>query len=236
MNGITEGTHWNTVEAVACPVWALLLALGRIAIAPAQATAPGGAPPPGSASPALTITVRVYNYAQIPEGILRAAERETARIFSETGVETLWVECRVSRTQPQSPACKQPFSSSDLVLRLLPPHMAGAVPSYADTFGIALTGKDRPGTDAIIFYGRVAELSRSESLYTQDTLPAVMAHEIGHLLLDGGHSPTGLMRAKWDREELKLAERRQLEFTPEQSVLIRKEVAARRAHADGRTQ
>jgi hypothetical protein len=235
MNGRTKGRDWNATKAGAWWGWALVLALGRIGTAPAQATAPGGAPPAASANLGLTITLRVYNYARVPAWTLGTAERETAGIFAETGVENVWVECRVSRAQPQSPACKRPISSSDLFLRLLPPRMARAVPADGDTFGMAFTEKDRPGTDAFIFYGRVAELARAESLYEWDILAVVMAHEIGHLLLGGGHSPTGIMRAKWDHNVLKLAARRQLQFTPEQSVLIRKEVAVRQAAGDGRS-
>jgi hypothetical protein len=235
MNGRTEGRDWKATKAGAWAGWALMLALEVAATAAAQLPSPGGAPPPGSANSGLAITLRVYNYARVPGWTLGMAERETARIFRETGVETRWIDCRLSAAEPPIPACKQPFGGSDLFLRLLPPQMARAVPSDGDTFGLALTEKDRPGTDAIIFYGRVAELARAESLYEWDILAAVMAHEIGHLLLGGDHSPMGIMRAKWDHEVLKLAARRQLQFTPEQFVLIRKEVA-RRANRDGRGQ
>jgi len=114
--------------------------------------------------------------------------------------------------------------------------MARAFPSYADAFGITLAEKDWPGTDALILYGRVAELARTEHLFEQEILAAVMAHEIGHLLLGVSHSSTGIMRAKWNQEELILAEQGLPHFTPEQSLLIRDEVAARRAGADGRSQ
>jgi hypothetical protein len=140
------------------------------------------------------------------------------------------MDCQVSTAEPQTPACKQPLSSTDLFLKLLPPSMTRDVASAGDTFGLALTEKDRPGTNVIIFYGRVAELARAESLYKWDILAAVMAHEIGHLLLLGtGHSPTGIMRAKLNRWDLLQAGRGQLKFTPEQSLLIRDEVAARQA-------
>jgi len=48
-----------------------------------------------------------------------------------------------------------------------------------------------------------------------------MAHEIGHLLLPYGHSATGLMRAKWDEKDLRLAVHGQLNFTAEEAELIR---------------
>jgi len=234
MNGRTEGRDRVAVGAAGCGIWALVLALGGMATAAAQINSLGDGLPPGSANPGLTITLRVYNYARIPARTLSTAEQETARIFRKTGVETAWIECRVSTAEPHTPACERPFSRFDLFLRLLPPHMARAVPSYADTFGITFAEKDRPGTDTVILYGRVAELARTEYLYEQDILAAVMAHEIGHLLLGGGHSPTGIMRAKWNQKELKLAGQGQLQFTPEQSLLIRDELAARWADADRR--
>ena len=236
MNGRRDGRDWKAVGVGACAAWAVMFAIQGITPTSSQIASPGGAPPPGSANPGPTIILRVYNYARVPALTLSTAERETKRIFRKTGVETAWIECRVSTAEPRTPACERPFTSSDLFLRLLPPHMARALPSYADTFGITFAGTDRPGTDAVILYGRVAALARTEYLYEQDILAAVMAHEIGHLLVGGGHSPTGIMRAKWNRRELLLAGRGQLVFTPEQSLLIRDEVAARRAHADGRSQ
>jgi hypothetical protein len=232
MNGRRDVRDSKAVAAGACAAWAVVLALQGTTPASAQITSPEGAPPPGSVNPGKTITLRVYNYARIPRAILITAEGETTRIFRKTGVETAWIDCRVSTVEPRTPACEQPFTSSDLFLRLLPPHMARAVPSYADTFGITFAERNRLGTDAIILCGRVMELARTEYLYEQDILAAVMAHEIGHLLLGGEHSPTGIMRAKWNRGELRMAGQGLLQFTPEQSLLIRDEVA-RRADGDG---
>jgi hypothetical protein len=48
-----------------------------------------------------------------------------------------------------------------------------------------------------------------------------MAHEIGHLFLPYGHSATGLMRADRNAKDLDLALDRRLNFTSEQSELIR---------------
>jgi hypothetical protein len=236
MSRTAEGRDWRAAGAGACGVCALVLALGGVATAAAQITAPGAIRLPGSANPSLAITLRIYNYARVPARTLSRAERETAEIFRTAGVETAWIECRVSSADPPTPACDQPVASSDLFLKLLPPPMARAFPSYADTFGITLAEKDWPGTDALVFYGRLAALARAQHLSEQDILAVVMAHEVGHLLLGIGHSPTGIMRAKWNQRELILAERGLLLFTPEQSHLIRDKVTARRAGAEGRGQ
>jgi hypothetical protein len=112
MNRRMEGRESKAVGAVACGLWALVLALGPIAAAEAQITSPGGAPPPGNANPGLTITLRVYNYARVPVRTLTKAERKTGEIFRMTGVEAAWIDCRVSTADPPTPGCYQPVSSS----------------------------------------------------------------------------------------------------------------------------
>ncbi|MCP5109230.1 MAG: hypothetical protein GY953_00180, partial [bacterium] len=39
----------------------------------------------------LEISIRVYNYAGLSDSVLERAQRETAHILRETGVETRWV-------------------------------------------------------------------------------------------------------------------------------------------------
>ena len=57
----------------------------------------------------------------------------------------------------------------------------------------------------------------------------VMAHEIGHLLLQSTvHSQAGLMRAEFSRSDLKKAAQRQLRFNNEQVESIRRSLLARR--------
>jgi Zn-dependent protease with chaperone function len=176
----------------------------------------------------LKITLRVYNYARVPPAVQIPAEQETAMILRKAGVETAWIDCQLSRAETPKPACDKPFSDLDLILRLLPPSMARAVAPYQDTFGIALAGKGKPGTNAIILYGGVPDLARTGYAHQQDILAAVMAHEIGHLLLgSNSHSSTGIMRAKLTRDELELARFGRLLFTPEQSAQLRAAIMAR---------
>ena len=55
-----------------------------------------------------------------------------------------------------------------------------------------------------------------------------MAHEIGHLLLGANsHSCTGIMQAFWSGEELSLAARADMLFTPEQSRQMKTRLAER---------
>jgi hypothetical protein len=55
-----------------------------------------------------------------------------------------------------------------------------------------------------------------------------MAHEIGHLLLGANsHSRTGIMRAFWSGDDLTLAARAYLLFTPGQSRQMKTRLAER---------
>lgn len=84
---------------------------------------------------------------------------------------------------------------------------------------------------AYVSYNRVERIARTylnaprrramDDIDTVIVLAHAMAHEVGHLLLPHGHSATGLMRAGWDGQNLRLAVRAQLKFTPEQAELIR---------------
>jgi hypothetical protein len=59
-------------------------------------------------------------------------------------------------------------------------------------------------------------------------LGAALAHEIGHLLLGArSHVPRGVMCPRLGRQQLKMASRGELLFTPEQAARIRAEVAQR---------
>jgi hypothetical protein len=79
-----------------------------------------------------------------------------------------------------------------------------------------------------VFYHRVEELARKAQGLQYQILGNTMAHEIGHLLLGStGHSPTGIMKAKWSREELQPSAIGFLVFTPQQATLIQNDVTNR---------
>jgi hypothetical protein len=70
-----------------------------------------------------------------------------------------------------------------------------------------------------VSYGR---MEQSTPLYRGKYLGHFMAHGLGHSLLPQySHSSTGLMRARWNRDDLERAQHGQLGFTPEQANLIR---------------
>jgi hypothetical protein len=172
----------------------------------------------------LRITVRIQDYAQVPQKILAEAEREATAMLEDTGVDFMWAHCSVGALA-SDPVCMQPFRATDLALRILPPLTGAQLPLSGDSFGFAATSTDRrPSFLASVLYHRVEALSDSLGYSRAATLGYVLAHEIGHLLLGtNSHSPFGIMRARLTREDLL----RPLRFTSAQAGLIRADVRAR---------
>jgi hypothetical protein len=197
-----------------------VLALIVIALAPALARS----------QPDLKITVRVYNYAQLPDGTLASAEAEARRIFNAAGVDPVWLACFELRAHSQSgatnPDCAGTSDGATVVLRILPgsPPAKAALPDTM--FGVAVGS-----AVASVFYGRIGELThdfRGSDSEISVFLGIAITHELGHLLLGpDSHSPTGVMCANWDWSQLHSALTGHQFFTSQQSKQIRNEVLAR---------
>jgi hypothetical protein len=54
----------------------------------------------------LSITVRLYNYAGVPEYVILPAEDRATRIIREAGVEVEWLDCPFTAAERmKKPAC-----------------------------------------------------------------------------------------------------------------------------------
>lgn len=187
----------------------------------------------------LTINLYVYNYAQVPERTLREAENQAGEIFRKIGVNTLWVQVPfISREKQLEFLSRRSQNSSGLDLRISIPSpltvktMEKHLGRQDHVFGLSMYAKDTPGHLAYVFYHRIEEFVRAQNLHEHKArlLGLAMAHEIGHLLLPlYPHSSRGVMRATWNRQDFELAARGNLDFTPKQTELIRREVLKRSA-------
>jgi hypothetical protein len=168
------------------------------------------------------ITVRVFNYAEIPPEALARAEREVIRIFSTTGIQAHWLNCPLSPTTAHNAAiCPGSWLWTDLLLRVIP---LATADRGNNALGFALPSSEG-GIVAVIFYDRVEELTKAGVAGAGQILGYAVAHEIGHLLLGSIiHSCTGIMSSPWSREDVKLA---RLLFTRGQARMMRGEVVRR---------
>jgi hypothetical protein len=178
----------------------------------------------------LAFTVHVTNYAKMAPEKLATAETVASEIFTQAGVRIVWVD---SGTAPQGLAGQTSGALLNIWLNILPSTMANRLGRFDDMMGLAPgAGPDRRVVYA--FYDVIDAFARTESMASKNPLPPalilghVIAHEIGHLLLNlETHSSTGIMRGDWNRRVLKDAKGGLLVFTSQQAEVIRSEVIRR---------
>jgi hypothetical protein len=149
------------------------------------------------------LTVRVYDYSQVSAHVRAKAREGIAAIFQRVGAELIWVDCPVSGGVENRPAaCDSRPVPGLLTLKVVPESMAAGFRLPPGKFGLAIRGYG-----AYIFFDRLRKHAVSESLPLASILAIVTAHELGHLLLEAGHSPAGLMTEGLLRGQFRDAER-----------------------------
>ena len=169
-------------------------------------------------------TVSVYNDANVPAEAVASAEAAASRIFRHAGLEVKWIACAPpGDTTSNSPDCRRAAFPTHLHVRILSQsrNLAGS------TLGISYLGADGVGCYSDIFFAPVTALHSSSGQEVGSILGYVMAHEIAHLLLGtNSHSVVGIMKARWQEEDLRSAKKGELLFTLAQSQTMRERLAS----------
>ena len=166
-----------------------------------------------------TVTVSLFNDARVPPSIIDSAEKSASRIFAQAGIELRWILCgRQEESVEQQRACSQTLFPEHLHVHIVnnDPHLKGSV------FGISFFAADNIGSQADVFYTKIAGFQSISLVEPGTLLGHAMAHELVHLLLgSNSHSPTGLMSADWRTADLIHMEQGGLLFSVEQSLKMK---------------
>ena len=165
------------------------------------------------------INVLVYNYARVPVAILTAAEREAGKILGVTSIELTWLDCAPAPTTDQR--CLRGWTKQTPGLRLI----TGFNKYQARELGHA----DIPVL-ATIYYEKVVRRVYAENAESDlgTVLGALMAHELGHLLLtEPKHSTVGVMEPNWGRAQIRSARDGKLVFTAQQAAMLKRRLEVR---------
>ncbi len=243
--GVSRFTNWKTFSWA----WAFTFALGLVQSQQptfgqasgnlgSTAASPALAANFTSISPKAKLTLRVYDYAGVDEASLTSSEKVADAIFQNVGIEATWVDCPTSKRKSEAyPLCDSEMGTADLVLRILPRHMAMKLRHSYDSLGYAQTcPESEPGCELTVFYHRVDELAANG--YREDRiLGYVIAHEVAHVLLGPGHSDEGILRAAWSPSDLqRISLGMHLDFSTDQSKQLRLAVVRRAAAPESVTQ
>jgi len=169
----------------------------------------------------LPLRIYVYNSAGVPAAVLTRAENRAHEIFSQSGIDTNWDNCAVH--DKEGTDCSGKLPPDIIVVHIV----ENTERLGQEVFGAAFLGTSGHGSYADVFFDRVEGLCWESKLSLPDMIGHVIAHEIGHLLLGfGAHSPFGIMRGKWQPQELQQVGRGGLFFSAEQSKTMRQRLIA----------
>jgi hypothetical protein len=160
---------------------------------------------------AVAVTLQMNNVAQAPTGHLERAQQEVIRLYHNIGVDVAWTVPDAVRATP----------APDIRVVLVPSGAGDMLRREKPVMGAAVLTKLRTSV-VYIFYRQVEAQAQQYDYSLPMILASAIAHEVGHLLLpDGRHSPEGLMRACWTRDDFHRANQGQLRFSTEQAAQIR---------------
>jgi hypothetical protein len=181
----------------------------------AMVAAAGWSHPAGAQASSVTLQLR--NDAGLPGNIVAEAEAAVAGIYAKSGVDLSWSSIRADRTViilPRLPA--------GLPAETMEQEKTEKMDHVPARMGFALGTETERGHVAYVLAHRVSEAASRYRVPMAAALGAVIAHEVGHLLLPfNAHSKTGIMRAVWTRADFLKASHGHLLFTEEQSARIR---------------
>jgi hypothetical protein len=175
------------------------------------------------------ITIRVYNFAAISAGEIARAEQGADEIFARANVRLAWLDCTYVGGKPADPTCNAISGPSVLNLRLLPAQMEPKQGLPKGIFGFSLmstTGGFSSTTN--VYVDRVSTIADGRKYRQPVVLGAIIAHELGHLLLGiGSHSKAGLMSLPWGPKALTAADQGTLSFSKKESSQLEHAVEKR---------
>ena len=203
MRKITEKRPWIiTTLSQASVITAVAIVINASRPTPAEAI-----------EPVVTINILVANYAKVPPRDLSTAERLTGSIFHDARIDMTWLDLPLGGMHTGLEYTR----SGDFFLRIM--GETAPAPSLFRHKELAFAlpcGEPKIGCGAYISYPSVEALAGAR-VANSDILGVAMAHEIGHLLLGGDHSSTGIMKRRWSEQDLRGAAWHQLIFTPDQA-------------------
>ena len=183
------------------------------------------------------IFVEVYNCTQVSRLEIREAERQAEEIFAKAGVRISWLDFLPEKHLVQSRLNKV---AADFSVRILytskttRPRRMFQVDTLGETTIPSGTEGPVPGGIVSVFVDRVYDSSTRWGLFSGEVLGDAIAHELGHLLLGAEHSSKGIMKGSWTSQDLHLAGRGKLRFSPDQVGLLQRAALSLRQNPSSR--
>jgi hypothetical protein len=170
------------------------------------------------------IVVRSFDYSTRSDADIAQAQREVDAIFRRARIAVRWLDCRVPG-RAGAPCTEPLIAGRELLLRIVDRmHADACVPGGVLALGESLLdGHERGGVLMTVELCAVRAVAAGSGTAIATLTGRAIAHEIGHLLLaTSSHARTGLMRARWTREELRGVKPANWDFSRPEANQMRK--------------
>ena len=158
------------------------------------------------------IEVQVYDYAGVQPSTLQKFVRHTQQILSGTGIPINVVLCE----RFSAGSCERQDNRDKVLLRVMPGSAKRMNNTLYSPLGQSFADH-RGGKYASVFLECVQDQAYDANVPWLTVLDYAAVHEIGHLLLgDQAHTPRGIMKARWDRNDYLDMSQNRLHFSHEQ--------------------
>lgn len=153
------------------------------------------------------LAVVVFDYTGLSDSSMNELESLTALLLSRAGIHTQWVDCLGHAQGPRPALCVANLETGTVMIRILATH-----PGHPSNLG----------GYASIYASEIRKYEDHNGLPAGSLMAYAATHEIGHLLLGGKHSASGIMRAVWGKSEYRDMAQRWLGFSAaERQALMR---------------
>jgi hypothetical protein len=185
---------------------------------------------PGFAASKPAITLRVLNEGAVEARFLVLAKNEAVRIFARSGIDLVWLDCESGNVEWGSLSpCQRALAPAEFWMRVVARRLLhNPAPTAGDILGFTEFEDSRMTDTAVVRYAAAVDADRMWRGGVGEILGAIMAHEVGHLLLGASaHSPYGVMCAYWGRVQFELIGQNQLCFNTAQTRKLREQIENR---------
>jgi hypothetical protein len=169
------------------------------------------------------VLVRVFEAGSVAPHHLVLAEDIATQILDSAGVRLRWVNLKsMPGAESRAGACGTSGSPRTIELRFIYSTPASYLPgAMAESLPFA-----NSGIRITVFYDRLAKVVPRRLIWAAQILGHVLAHEIGHMLIRvNSHTETGLMKARWNREDYLTMGVEIMGFTPKDTTFIQANLA-----------
>ncbi len=169
--------------------------------------------------------VSICNVGGVRQSVVATAKAETESVFRSARVGIVWVDCDET-DEPPTRRIQKVF-----VIRLrtdITPRASGTL--SLEEMGRAFVSDDSRGYMADTYLPPIQGTAQRYEADAGVLLGFVIAHELGHLILGAGHTPDGIMRARWEGREVGALRQRWLRFNKSQASSIRGFLAGQDSH------